>query len=731
MMASLSQPLFSAEATVQSGKPQPQDPAMLVDPVVGTAAEGQTFPAVGMPFAATNWTPETEPGQAKCIPPYLYTDHAITGFRGSHFMSGSCTQDYGSVTFMPQVGPLRTAPTARAVAFSHADEQQHPYFYAVNLPSQHIRAELTGTIHAGFLRFHFVPGTPGHFAQARVIVNLNSRPQDAALTIDQAHQTIGGSSLVRRLYAGLGQSAGYRGYFVAKFDRPLLATGLSPDGSTAWVTVQPGADGWVNLRVGTSFLSLAQARRNLQAEIPTWDFTATEQVVHAAWTTTLSRVAVGGNAPQRRIFYTALYHTLLLPRIISDVDGSYPRFNGSAQTESAQGYTQYGDFSLWDTYRAVHPLFTLLEPQRDVDMIRSLIADGEQGGFLPIYPAWNSYTAEMTGDDADLVIADAWSKGLRGFSLAAAYAQMRHNALTSATPAEAANGEGRRALAPYLQLGYIPLEDHVPDAFHHDEQVSRTLEYAYDDWAVGKMAEALGSAADARLFAQRAQTWRQVFDARIGFVRGRHANRAWQTPFDPARPDPSVTEGDPWQYTFAVPHDIPGLRAALGGPASLGSKLDGLFARGLYDQGNEPSHSLAYLYDEAAEPWKAQAAIRRILDTAYYDTPAGLPGNDDAGQMSAWYVFSALGFYPVSPGIPRYLIGTPRFDRVRLSPPGGKPLTILAPGAENGLQYIQSVRLNGVLLHRDWLSQHDLTRGGTLLFTMASSPQKDSSSASP
>ena len=701
------------------------DPALLVDPRVGTAAQGQTYPAVGMPFAMTNWTPETEPGERKCVPPYLDSDRTLTGFRGSHFMSGSCTQDYGSVTFMPQLAtqtPTRVTAAVRAVVFRHSDEQMHPYFYAVDLPSEHIRAELTATVHAGFLRFRFPAG-----AAPRVLVNLNGRPQDATIQVDQSHRIIEGSTLVRRLYAGQGQSAGFHSYFVAEFDRPFASIGRSPDGGAVWANFSAAGSGWVQLRVGMSFVSVAEARQNLHAEISGWSFAATEQAVHTAWTQALGRVQISGNgsdgAPQRRIFYTALYHALLLPRTVSDDDGSYPAFNGNARTEHAQGFTDYDDFSLWDTYRAVHPLFTLLEPHRDTDMIRSLIAKGEQGGFLPIYPAWGSYTAEMTGDDADIVIADAWCKGLRDFPAAAAYALMRHNALTVATPAEARNGEGRRGLARYLRLGYIPLEDHIPDAFHHNEQVSRTLEYAYDDWAISRMAAFLGHKQDAALFAARAENWRYVFDPAIGFVRGRHADGSWQTPFHPAKPDPAVTEGVPWQYTFFVPQNIGGLRAGLGGPAGLGRKLDGLFAHGLYDQGNEPSHSLAYLYDDAGEPWKAQAQIRRILDSDYRDTPAGLPGNDDAGQMSAWYVFSALGFYPVTPGTPRYAIGAPRFDRVTLHLPGGKPLAILAAGAEQGMRYVRAVRLNGILLHRYWLSQQELTGGGTLAFTMADTPQ--------
>jgi predicted alpha-1,2-mannosidase len=381
---------------------------------------------------------------------------------------------------------------------------------------------------------------------------------------------------------------------------------------------------------------------------------------------------------------------------------------------------------LWDTYRALHPLITILDPDRERDMVKSLIAKGEQGGFMPIYPAWNSYTSEMTGDPADAVIADAWFKGIRDVDIDAAYQLMRHNAMSlPATHAEYVDGRGRRALDSYLKYGYIPLEDKVADAFHKNEQVSRTLDYAYDDFLIGELAQSLGKTADAELFHSRGQNYRNVIDPATGFARGRHADGSWITPFDPTKPATYVTEGLPLQYTFAVPQDIPGLIQLLGGARAFKRKLDTLFADGLYDQGNEPSHHLAYLYDNAGTAWKAQRQLRHLMETQYKDAPSGLAGNDDCGQMSAWYIFSALGFYPVTPGVPAYQIGTPLFDDAIVTLASGRKLRIRAAGASAGKMYIRSATLNGIPLHGYSIPHSELLAGGDLVFHMSAMPVID------
>jgi predicted alpha-1,2-mannosidase len=700
----------------------------LVNPLVGTAADGQTFPAAGVPFAMTDWTPQTRDGETKCIAPYYAGDTRLQGFRGSHFMSGSCTQDYGSLTVMPVSGPLKLAAQARASGFTHADEQAHPYGYSVDLESYGIHADVTGTVRSGFMRFRYNRAGP-----AWLVIQTNNRPEvsTGGLHIDQATNEVSGENPAYRLYAGEGKPAGFSGYFVLEFDHPIHTPGYW-DTVTGRATSNPARGAWLSfdlhpgeqlqVRIGTSFTSVDEARRNLHAEIPEWNFDQTEAAAKAAWEQILGSIAIAGHAPERHIFYTAMYHALLLPRTYSDQDGTYPRFASQYQTAQAHGFTYYDDFSLWDTFRALHPMLTILDPAREGDMIASLVAKGAEGGVLPIFPAWNSYTSEMVGDHADAAIADAYAKGVRNFDVAQAYQLMRRNASETPPPPEYEDGRGRRALDSYLKYGYIPLEDHVPFAFHKDEQVSRTLEYAYDDWLVSSMAAALGHPDDAARFAKQARNWQNVIDPAAGFARGRHADGSWVTPFNPGEHASWITEGLPFQYTFFVPQDIPGLVDALGGRSAFIAKLDTLFAKGYYEQGNEPSHHIAYLYDQVGAAAKTQQHVRAILDTQYADRPDGLPGNDDGGQMSAWYVMSALGFYPITPGVPQYAIGTPRFDDVTISIPNGRKLHILAKGAESGRFYIRSMRLNGSVLDRPYLLHTEVMGGGELVFEMSRQP---------
>jgi predicted alpha-1,2-mannosidase len=705
-----------------------------VNVMIGTAAEGQTYPAAGVPFAMTQWTPQTKEGETKCVAPYYAADTRIQGFRGSHFLSGSCAQDYGSFTLMPLATPARLDAAGRSSSFLRQTEDAHPYSYSVDLAESGIHAEITGAERSGMMRFRF----PATQATGWIALENNLRLGHGTVHIDAERQEITGENPVYRIYAGADQPAGFSGYVVVQFDCPFTVGGTwigsrHNDGSVeqtsdaepsgAFVSFRLPADRTVRVRIGTSFTSVAEARRNLSEEMPDWNFEAAVSRAKSAWNQELSAIRVGGHSADRSIFYTALYHSMQLPRIFSDRSGTYPRFAGSGQIESARDFTYYCDYSIWDTFRAVHPLLAILQPDRDKDMVKSLIAKGEQGGFLPIFPAWNSYTSEMTGDHAVAIITDAYVKGIRGFDAEAAYRLMRRNATEA--PSDLAlykDGRGRRGLASYLQYGYIPLEDHVPYAFHPNEQVSRTLDYAYDDFEIGVLADALGHKEDAALFARRAQNWRNVIDPSSGFARGRHTDGSWITPFDPAVKSTYVTESTPFVYTFFVLHDIPGLIEAEHGPQAFGGKLDELFKRDLYDHGNEPSHHIAYLYDDAGLPWKTQWHVHDIMKKLYKDTSDGLTGNDDAGQMSAWYVFSALGFYPVTPGTPRYSIGTPHFDDVTLHPGGGKTLHIRAHGAEEGKFYIRSVRLNGKVLDRRYLLHSELTGGGELVFEMSDRP---------
>jgi predicted alpha-1,2-mannosidase len=691
-----------------------------------------------MPFGMTQWTPATQDTERKGVVPYYYADQTFRGIRGSHFLSGSATQDYGSFQLLAGSDAFPWQGHAPASRFSHDAEHATPYLYKVELPDLGVTASVTGTTRCGLLRFAFHRGN-----NAWINVQNNARAGDGSLTIDTAHNEIVGWSKVRRIYAGQGKLAGFSGYVVVEFDHPFHVGGTwsgtevhpgstvqssdaSPSGSYVTFDVMPGEV--VLARVGTSFVSIDEARKNLRAEIPDWDFAKIEQKSRAVWEKALGMIEVTGDNTDRRIFYTAMYHALQLPRIFNDVSGTYPRFAGGQSVETARGFIYYDDFSTWDTFRAEHPLLTIIDPKDDADMIQSLIVKGEQGSFLPTFPAWNSHTAEMDGDHGVAIIGDAYLKGIRGFDIQEAYRLMRKNALDSpASEAEYLDGEGRRSLDSYLKYGYIPLEDPVSGAPlpHKNEQVSRTLDYAYDDFVLAEVARALNKPEDEEIFRKRAQNYRNVIDPVTGFARGRHADGTWVTPFDPAKPVAYITEGLPFQFTFFVLQDIPGLIALEHGDGGFISKLDELFAKNLYDQGNEPSHHIAYLYDYAGAAFKTQRHVAEQRAAGYKDEPGGLIGNDDAGQMSAWYILSALGFYQVTPGIPRYAIGSPLFSDAKVHLPNGKIFHIVVKRDAAQAPYIQSATLNGKPLERFWLTHEEIVSGGTLIFRMSSTPNPD------
>jgi predicted alpha-1,2-mannosidase len=701
----------------------------LVRPLVGTARKdqrigavnsGQTFPAVGVPFGMTHWTPQTQASEDKCVAPFYAQDERIQGIRASHWWSGSCTHDYGSVTIAATTGPLRLGAEERASAFSRTDEVATPAYYAVTLADHGVRVEVTGTARAGVLRFTFLRG-----GEASLLVHANRKTQGAIpggdARVDAAGRRIEVENPVQRIYAGSGQPAGFSGHLVARFDVPAEAAGTWSGG--AWVRFHAKPGQVVLVRAGTSFTSAGAAARNLEAEVGDAGFEEVRARAEEAWEGALGRVRVRGGTPeQRQVLYTALYHALLLPRLASDVSGTYPRFGGGGVETARGSFEYYDDFSLWDTFRAQHPLLLLLQPERVPHLVRSLLAKAEQGGFVPNFPGWGSYTSAMIGDHGASVIAEAWTKGVRGFDGEAALAALVKNA-TVTPPYEAyVDGRGRRALPESLALGYIPLEQEVKEAFHRREQVSRTLEYAYDDFAIAALARALGRGDVAGAFEKRALSWRNVFDRSIGFVRGRHADGRWVGAFDPGAEQPWITEGTPWQYSFFVPHDVPGLIEAMGGREAFVARLDRLFAEGRYWHGNEPSHHIAYLYDQAGAPWRTQEEVRRILAREYGLGPSGLTGNDDAGQMSAWYVFSALGLYPLCPVSPRYEIGSPLFEEASVDLGSGRVFTVRAPGASATNLYVQSATLDGRPWDRPWIPHADVARGAVLELRMGPRP---------
>jgi predicted alpha-1,2-mannosidase len=739
--------LLPCVVTAQS----PTNPIDYVNPLIGTAVsttesarkhseagselKGQTYPAVGVPHGLTHWTPQTRATENKCISPYYYQDQQMQGFRGSHWMSGSCTQDYGSVTIMPMTGPLKTDPAERASTFSHSREKASPASYSVHLDTYRIQAQLAATTRAGILRFAF-PSAP----EAYIVVEPNSDEGEGYVVVRPEQREIVGYNPVHRIYQGWGKSAGFSGYFVVQFDQPFVEYGIwngktvqanateSQGNQTsvgAYIRLAASKGLTVHVRVGHSFTSLDAARKNLEAEIPHWKLESVKLAAQKAWNGILGKLKVAGGSQQDRVrFYTALYHANLLPRVLSDADGTYPGFAGNQQRYRAEGFDYYDDFSMWDTYRAVHPLLTLIEPQQTEHMVKSLVKKAEEGGWLPIFPAWNSYTAAMIGDHAIAMMGDALVKGLALSEAEAAYRVMRKNAFKANTDlTDYREGKGRRGMASYLQYGYIPLEDSVSDSFHKREQTSRTLEYAYDDFVLSQVAKKLGKQADYNVLMQRALNYRHVFDTATGYVRGRYADGRWITPFDPYALRASfITEGSPFQYTWYVPHDVAGLIQQMGGKEKFVARLDTFFEQRYYWHGNEPGHQTVYLYAYTGQPWKTQKRVWDIVAEEYGSDPGGLSGNEDAGQMSAWLVFSMTGFYPVCPGMPYYVLGSPHFPSVVLSLEGGKRFTIEAQSVSSVNRYIQSARLNGKPFTRTYLRHQELTAGGKLSLVMGPQP---------
>lgn len=690
-----------------------------------TEERGQIMPAVGVPHGMTNWVAQTQATEQKCYPPYYYFQDAIQGFRASHWMNGSCTQDYGSVTIMPLSNRLELAPDKRASSFEHTEETASPSYYRVVLKDYGIQAELTGLSRAGIMRFDFQQE-----GEHYLIIEPNSDEGVATIQIDPEKGEITGSNPVHRIYQGRGKEAGFSGHFVVRLNEEIADYGIDTTATNhaiAWVKLKSARPGKTVVKVGTSFTDIGHARQNLDAEIAGWDFDQVRLASSDTWNRALGQIAVKGTKEEEKVkFYSALYNTHFLPRTFSDTDGSYPEFDGGKQIRKMDSGTYYCDFSQWDTYRAVHPLFSILNPVRNGDMAHSLVLKGQQGGWLPIFPSWNSYTAAMIGDHCIAMIGDAIMKDAPGFDYEEAYTLMRKNAFEPNTDPESyRDGKGRRAMESYLKYNYVPLEDSVMDAFHRREQVSRTLEYAYDDFVLSQVAKKLGKTDDYNALIQRARNYQHVIDPQTGYARGRHADGSWVEPFTPNEFVSFITEGTPYHYTWYVPHDVAGLIEQIGGKERFTERLDTFFEGNYYWHGNEPGHHIAYLFAYAGQPWKTQKWVHDIINREYFTTPDGLSGNDDAGQMSAWLVFSMVGFYPVCPGMPYYVVGSPSFDESVITLENGKQFVIEAPGASEGNIYIQSATLNGEPYEKSYLLHTDIMKGGKLSFVMGKTPNKE------
>lgn len=706
----------------------------------GSEEYAQTLPAVLVPNGMNFWTPQTRDTEKKCIAPYYYADSLLQGFRNSHWIVGGCTQDYGSMTLMPVSGQLKCQPANRASLFKHDKEVATPAYYSAYLEDYNIQAEMTGTSRSAIFRFTYETGN-----DAYLVVNPNSDEAQGFIEVDIEKKEIRGYNPVHRIYQGWGEYAGYKGYFVVRFDTEIESYGVFENETIqenqsrisdkanigAYVKLKLPKDRKVIVKAASSFTSIDAAILNMETELATRDFETVRTDLVNIWNKTLGKIQVQtADENEKCKFYGALYRTSFLPRTFNDVDGSYPSFSKGLPVQKIAKGDYYEDFSMWDTYRALHPLLNIISPQKSGEMMQSLTLKYEQGGWMPIFPCWNSYTAAMIGDHCVATLSDAYIKGIRNFDVETAYKGACQNAfITPQKYEDYKDGMGRRALDSYIKYGYIPLEDLVPDAFHKKEQVARTLEYAFDDFALSRWADALGKKEDANALLNRSMNYKNVIDPSTGYARGRYADGMFIEDFKPFEFASFITEGTPAHYTWYVPHDVTGLIAQMGGKDKYLAKLDSMFTEKLYWHGNEPCHQIPFMFNYAGQSWRTQEEVRHIIDTEYLDAPGGLSGNDDAGQMSAWYVFASLGFYPVCPATPYYMIASPAFEKAVINLENGKSFTLIARNASSKNIYIQSAKLNGKEYTKNYFSHDDIIKGGTLEFEMGQNPNKEWGSA--
>ncbi|HEX7366781.1 MAG TPA: GH92 family glycosyl hydrolase [Pelobium sp.] len=693
----------------------------------GTENLANTIPAVTLPFAMTQFTPQTRAGEQKCNAPFYFDDPFFSGIRASHWLSGSCVPDYGSFTVMPTTGLLKAALSDYQTKRDTLTEIATPAYYKVLLKKYKVTAEVTPTLRSCIMQF-----TTSVDTLLNILITPNSDKSEGYIKIDQKNKIIYGYNPVYRIYQGWGKPAGFNGYFVVEYAQPELSSGtfsgdksgLSPEVKSgkdigAFLTFDVKKGQPIKLRIGTSFTSLDDAKRNLSAEIADWNFDKIKLQAENTWEATLGKIAVETtNVKAKRIFYTAMYHAMLHPRLASNVNSTYTTFDHYYKISTKANGAYYDDFPMWDIYRAQLPLLQIIQPQLINNFVQSMVLKGQQGNWLPIFPCWGNYTSAMIGDHVTAFIASSFNRGFRDYNVREAYRIMKKNAYETPDSNAYNDGKGRRALTSYLKYKYIPLNDSVWQAFHKREQVSRTLEYAFDDYSLSTVAKALGEKKDYRDLKRRGKNYKNVFDKSLGFVNGRYADGTWATDFNPDSKMPFITEGTPRQYTFYVPQDVAGLARLMGGKHTLEKALDSIFAKKQYWHGNEPSHQIPFMYNYTKAPWKTQVAVKKILAEEYDDGRGGLSGNDDAGQMSAWYIFSSMGFYPLNPVSGTYELTTPLFDKVIIKTAADKNFTISVTPGKSKARVVKKILLNGKKINAYQISYQSIMAGGKLDFIL-------------
>lgn len=708
-----------------------------VDPFIGTGGHGHTYPGATVPFGMLQVSPVNGISEWDWCSGYHYSDDVAIGF--SHLsLSGTGIGDLADILFMPvnKAVDLSTNPISRdsipyKSSYSHKNEKATPGYYQVFLENHNVNVELTTSKRTAYHKYTFKEGDT-----QSVVINLGfainwDKSIETFLKVEDEH-TISGYRY------STGWAKNQKVFFVAKFSKPIVNYKLSADGNTTDKDLVKGIktstqlffDGAKNkellAKVALSSVSVENAKDNLDAKEETFETTKSE--AETLWNSALSQIVVETPTDSlKTIFYTALYHAQLAPVTFSDKNGQFRLENDSIVT--ATNYTAYSTLSLWDTFRAEHPLLTLIAPDRVSDMVNSMLAFYDTKKILPVWTLYGNETNTMTGYHSIPVIVDAYQKGIRGFDAEKAYEAMKNTMM-----------QDDRGLIYYKKYGFIPYS-------LLDESVTITLEYAYDDWCVAQMARALGKEADYQYFLNRSKAYQQLFDKKSGFMRGKSVDgKSWNAPFDPKhsnhREQTDYTEGNAWQHSWFVPQAVDDLIAIHGGNEIFTSRLEKLFTEsseitgdnvsaditgliGQYAHGNEPSHHIAYMFNHANQPWRTQYWARHIMDTQYNTTPNGLSGNEDCGQMSAWYVLSSIGLYPMNPASGEYEIGSPIFEKSTIKLPENKTFMIEAEYVSHTNFYIQSATLNGKPFTKTTLSHQDILKGGTLHFVMGNKPNKN------